>query len=219
MWGLALWTCLDLRGKDTQMFSDELLRSLPAAGFTRAPRIRPDGTRTWIEGEVPGDGPYRLSDARIVSATRLIRAFHDATVATGLAGGEEIVAHNDLGPHNTVFAGDEAVGLIDFDEDVAPGSRLDDLAHAAWGFADLADPVVPVADQARRLHLICATYGELTPAEVVEALEARFERAIAQHRAAARPAAVRIFEDLLARLTAAARELRGETDDGRGTMR
>ncbi|MEV6638204.1 phosphotransferase [Actinoplanes sp. NPDC051470] len=179
---------------------DELLRRLPAAGFERAPRIRPDGTRTWIEGEVPTAGPYHLSDARIVSATQLIRAFHDATTRTGLTAGQEIVAHNDLGPHNTVFAGDEAVGLIDFDDDVAPGARADDFAHAAWGFADLTDPAVPRPEQLRKLNLMCATYGDITPAQTLDALAARFERAITQHRAANRPAAVHIFEDFRARL-------------------
>jgi hypothetical protein len=32
----------------------------------------------------------------------------------------------------------EAVGLIDWDNGVGPGRRLDDLAHAVWCFVDVA---------------------------------------------------------------------------------
>src|SRR3712207_6979320 len=65
---------------------------------------------TFVEGEVPHDfGSYSPSDAKLANATRLIRRFHDATAGSALAAGAEIVAHNELGPHNTVFVGDEPV--------------------------------------------------------------------------------------------------------------
>jgi hypothetical protein len=63
---------------------DELLLRLGGAGFGGVPRPLGYDDRgrqilTFIEGEVPGgEGPYRLSDARIRSAAALIRAFHDA---------------------------------------------------------------------------------------------------------------------------------------------
>jgi Ser/Thr protein kinase RdoA (MazF antagonist) len=185
-------------------YVDELLRHLADQGYDGAPR--PLGydeagrqVLTYIAGEVPDDdaGPFRLSDARVRSATALIRAFHDATATSALRAGEEVVCHGDLGPHNTVFRGERAVALIDFDDDAGPGRRLDDFAQAVWGFADLTEAGVAVAEQARKTRLMCDVYGEVTPPAVVEALTARFRRAHDQHLTAGLPGAVRVFADLL----------------------
>jgi hypothetical protein len=93
--------------------------SLAVVGFPGAPRplgYDEQGRQilTFVEGEGPADGPYRLPDARLRSATSLIRAFHDATAASPLRADQEVVCHGDLGPHNTVFRGEQAVALIDF---------------------------------------------------------------------------------------------------------
>jgi hypothetical protein len=184
-------------------YVDELLLHLGRVGFTGVPRplgYDDHGRQilTFIEGEVPGgEGPHRLSDARIGSATALIRAFHDATAASPLREDGEVVCHGDLGPHNTVFHGERAVAIIDFEDDVAPGRRLDDFAQAVWGFADLTDPAVAVAEQARRTRLMCDTYGDITPAAVVTALTERFGRARDHHRTAGLSGGVVVFEDLL----------------------
>ncbi|GID91047.1 phosphotransferase [Amorphoplanes digitatis] len=188
---------------DRSAYVDELLRQLAGAGFAGVPRPLGYDERgrqilTFIEGEVPaGEGPHRLSDARIRSATELIRAFHDATAATPLREDQEIVCHGDLGPHNTVFDGERAIAIIDFEDDVGPGRRVDDFAQAVWGFVDLTDAGVAVADQARRTRLMCDTYGGVTPAAVVEALTARFHRARDHHRAAGLRGAEQVFDDLL----------------------
>jgi hypothetical protein len=184
------------------LYVDALLLHLAEVGFVGAPD--PLGydhhgrqILTFVDGEVPHVAPYRLSDARILSATTLIRAFHDATTASPLCAGQEVVCHGDLGPHNTVFRGEEAIALIDFDADVGPGRRLDDFAHAVWCFADLTEADVAVAEQARKTRLMCDAYGDVTPAAVVEALTARFHRARGQHLAAGRSGGVRAFDDLL----------------------
>jgi hypothetical protein len=189
-------------------YVDDVLRHLAASGFTGAPRPlgRDEQGRqilTFIEGEVPSaadDAPFLVSDARIRSATTLIRAFHDATASSELRGDQEVVCHGDLGPHNTVFRGDVAVGIIDFDDDVAPGRRLDDFAQAVWGFADLTDDTVAVAEQVRRTRLMCDVYGGVTPADIVEALVASFRRARDRHRSNGLTGAERVFEDLLDRM-------------------
>jgi phosphotransferase family enzyme len=64
------------------------------------------------------------------------------TAGSPLADGQEVVCHGDLGPHNFVFDGDAAVGIIDWDASVGPGLRLVDLGHAVWCCADVGEWVV-----------------------------------------------------------------------------
>lgn len=159
----------------------EVLLHLEKAGFEGAPRFlgvdeHDREILTYCPGEVVDD-PVRLTDAHLSSAARLIRAFHDATDGTSVADGGEVVCHGDLGPHNTVFSGAEAVGLIDWDDELRPGSRLADLAHAVWCFAAIAEPVFEVCEQARRTALFCAAYGWDDPGSVLDELAARFRRA------------------------------------------
>jgi hypothetical protein len=188
-------------------FVDAVLRHLEAVGFRGAPRLLgvDEAGRevlSFIEGHVyvaEPDGPEpRLSDAQLASAARLIRCFHDATAGSELAGGEEVVCHGDLGPHNTVFAGDEAVGLIDWDDGVAPGRRLDDLAHAVWCFVDVGEHGGAAEDQGRRVRLMCDAYGWDGPALLIDEIAALLRRALDRHASAGRGKAVSVFEDLMA---------------------
>ena len=78
-----------------------LLRHLEAVGFDGAPRllgIDEQGREllTYLPGEVVVRSPAWLSDARLDSAARLIRGFHDATAGISLAGDHEVVCHGDL---------------------------------------------------------------------------------------------------------------------------
>jgi len=104
----------------------------------------------------------------------------------------------DLGPHNTVFRGRRPVAIIDWDDDVGPGSRAVDFADAVWGFAEVTSESVPVAEQARRVAVMCATYPAMTPGIVVEELRAQFERARSNHFVAARSGPLQVFEGLIA---------------------
>jgi hypothetical protein len=188
-------------------FVHAVLRHLEAVGFTGAPRLLgvDEAGRevlSFIEGQVhvaePERPEPRLSDAQLASAARLIRRFHDATAGSELAGGEEVVCHGDLGPHKTVFDGDEAVGLIDWDDGVAPGGRLDDLTHAVWCFVDVGEHGGPVEEQGRRVRLMCDAYGWDEPALVIDEIAALLRRARDRHAAAGSGKAVAIFEDLMA---------------------
>lgn len=179
-----------------------LLRHLEVVGFEGAPRSlgyddRGRHVLSFIEGEVPHSLPFGLSDAQLISATELIRSFHDVSALSPFRDGQEVVCHGDLGPHNTVFRGDVAVALIDWDDDVGPGRRAVDVAHAVWCFADLTEAAVPVDEQARKARLMCDGYPGLTPAIVVNELTARFQRARAQHANAGRLGGVQTFERLL----------------------
>jgi aminoglycoside phosphotransferase (APT) family kinase protein len=190
------------------------LDEIRAQGFSGVPRViaADDAGQfvvEYIEGEVLGPPPYRLGEARARSAARLIRAFHDASEGTGLAGGYEIVMHGDLGPHNLVFRGEEAVAIIDWDEQVGPGTRANDLAHAIWCCADLLDDEIPGPEQRLLLEAMCNEYGGIPAHVVLDELAARFERAIAQHHAAHRPEAAVIFAVMADRLREARPQLLG----------
>jgi aminoglycoside phosphotransferase (APT) family kinase protein len=188
-------------------FLDALLGGLAAAGFDGVPRpLGYDGEGnqlfSFIPGWVPAISPYALTDAQLISAADLIRRYHDAAARLPLCGGAETVVHSDLGAHNTVFRGDRAVALIDFDADSVPGGRLDDFAQGVWSFADLTERAVPVGEQARKTRLLCDAYPGMTPSLVVDSLVARFERARDQHRANGLRGGVEVFEGLLAFMAA-----------------
>ena len=184
-------------------FVQRLLRHLEDVGFAGAPRAlgfdgRGREILTYVEGTVPAAAPYRLSDAQLISAAGLVRDFHDATVSFDELDGGEVICHSDLGPHNTVFRGDRAVAIIDWDADLGPGRRAVDFAQAVWGFADLTEESVPLDEQARKTAVLCAEYPTMTPKVVVDELAARFLRARDAHAAAGRVGAVQVFEGLLA---------------------
>ena len=184
-------------------FIAALLTHLQDVGFDGAPwwlgyDERGRQMLTFVAGEVMHTPPYGMSDMQLRSAAALVRKYHDATAGSSLCDGQEVVCHGDLGPHNMVFRGQTAVAIIDWDEDVAPGRRAVDFAHAVWCCADLTDPDVPVTEQARRTALMCQVYPGMTPEIVVVELTARFRRARSQHEAAGRVRAVEIFDGLIA---------------------
>lgn len=181
----------------------DLLRHLERVGFDGAPRWlgrTDDGHEvlTYIEGTVPGQPPYNLNDEQLVAAGSLVLRFHDAVAGTPLCRGAETVCHGDLGPHNTVFRDSWPVAIIDWDDDVGPGSRAVDFADAVWGFADVTSDSVPVAEQARRVGVMCGAYPGMTPAIVVAELRAQFERARSNHVSAGRIGPLEVFEGLIA---------------------
>jgi hypothetical protein len=143
---------------------------------------------TWVEGECggPWPGPLR-SPAGLAELARLLRRLHGA-----LAGFDpgpdavwrigprplrpgEIVRHGDLGPFNVVYREGRPIGLIDWDL-AEPGPPVADLGQLAWlaiplrgervwrqsGFTEPPDP-------GERLRALCAGYGGVAPAEVLDA--------------------------------------------------
>jgi hypothetical protein len=184
-------------------FVHALLRHLDAVGFAGAPRllgIDEQGREilTFIEGEVyvsreDARPAEVLADAKLVSAARLIRRFHDATAGSSLAGDAQVVCHSDLGPHDIVFRGDQAVAIIDWEEDVAPGLRLLDFAHAVWCLAEIGEQGGNLAEQARRVRLLCDAYGWKDANEVIDEIEARFRRARSWHEGRDLAEGARIF--------------------------
>ena len=195
--------CLRIAPHRGSAYIADLLKHLERSGFDGAPRWlgrTDDGydVLTYIEGSVPGDPPYDLDDEQLSAAADLVRRFHDAAAGTPLCGGEETVCHGDLGPHNTVFRDHRPISIIDWDEEVGPGSRAVDFADAVWGFTDLTSDSVPVYEQARRVAVMCASYPGMSPGIVVAELRAQFRRAESNHLAAGRPGPLAVFQDLIA---------------------
>ncbi len=138
----------------------------------------------YLPGEV---GHYPLSeavrsDAALVSAARLLRRFHDASIPLVTRdlpwqlpplAGAEVVVHGDYAPYNLVFSGEQAVGIFDVDY-ARPGPRTYDIASALHRFVPLGngeDPWGTTADRAARVRLFCASYG-LDACSVAESVAA-----------------------------------------------
>ena len=184
------------------LFVHDLLRYLEASGFSGAPRLLGVDEKgreilSFVDGEVPHDhSMYSPSEPRLVKVATLIRHLHDVTAGSTLAAGAEIVAHNELGPHNTVFVGIEPVAFIDWD-DAAPGTRLFDLANAIWCFVDVGDGGGPVREQARLIRLMCDAYGWEDPCAIVDEIHADLRRARDNHDRAGRWKASAIFREMI----------------------
>lgn len=171
-----------------------LLRHLEHAGFDGVPRVvgfDAEGREvvTYIEGEAGSlrFPPALLYEQGLTALGRFIRAFHDAVATfvpasdavyrsgTRPVGPGEIVCHCDLGYWNTIWRGDDVVGLIDWDT-AEPAPPLRDLSLAAMTTVPMHDDEwavrvgfpVPL-DRRRRLAALCAGYGDVTPTEVVQA--------------------------------------------------
>ena len=160
--------------RPNSQFVRMLLDQLHERGFDGAPRsLGPDeqGRQifTYLPGHVPPDLDPSIPDSTLAAAAVLIRRFHDATAGTEIAGGDEVVCHNDLSPCNFVFREGAPVGIIDFDA-AATGERLEDLGYAIFLWLNLGTDGPPLDEQARRMELFCRAYGIDADATVVAAI-------------------------------------------------
>jgi len=142
-----------------------LLQHLERVGFDGAPRllgIDADGREAlaYIDGQPAraAGSNDSIGDAAIAAGARLLRRFHDAAAGSAIAGRWETVCHNDWTPSNTLFVGERAVALVDF-EAAAPGSRAWDIGFGAYHWLDLGYPAYAGAEQRRRLTLLVEAYG------------------------------------------------------------
>ncbi|MFI6085978.1 phosphotransferase [Streptomyces sp. NPDC051217] len=137
----------------------ELLGFFEERGWGGAPRFQGvDEQGREVFGHIEGEVDLPVSDARLARVSELVREFHDLTAGSSLAGGREVVCHNDLSPRNTVCADGLPVALLDWDL-AAPGDRIHDVAHLCWQYLDLGPRVPDVGDAARRITLVCDAYG------------------------------------------------------------
>ncbi|RYD17435.1 MAG: aminoglycoside phosphotransferase family protein, partial [Verrucomicrobiaceae bacterium] len=148
---------------EASAFVAELLGMLREKGFEGAPvylGIDAKGRDCFshIAGEVDGKWHF-YPDETVAAFGKLLRAFHDATRGSALAGDGRVICHHDAGPHNTVFQDGLPVALIDFDM-AEPGDEIEDLAYAAWAWCISSNPARPAVEaQAAQVRLLAEAYG------------------------------------------------------------
>jgi aminoglycoside phosphotransferase (APT) family kinase protein len=172
-------------------FVHAVLRELEAAGFPGAPRflgVDEQGRErlSYLQGWVAPDLAHgEWTDEQLVATAERTRAFHDVLGGSPLAGGEETVCHNDLGPCNTVQSNGVPVAFIDWDA-ASPGPRALDLARSAWYWTVTSEvDVLPLDEQVRRVRLMADAY-RLVPSRrsMADAILAEQQRTIANIAAA-----------------------------------
>ncbi|KOG43725.1 phosphotransferase [Streptomyces resistomycificus] len=148
----------------------DLLGLFERRGWRGAPRFLGRDERgrdvfDYLAGQAavtPAERAAARTDANLVRIARLVRAFHDLTHGTPLAGERDVVCHNDLAPKNTVYAVDgdgwRPLAFVDWDL-AAPGERVHDVAHLCWQYLDLGPAVRDVPRAAGRMRLVCDAYG------------------------------------------------------------
>jgi Ser/Thr protein kinase RdoA (MazF antagonist) len=144
-------------------FVSSLLKHLEQAGFAGAPRyLGQDERGRDILSYIPGVVPEKFrhfDDKQVREAGKLLRAFHDATRASKLAGTKSVVCHHDPGPNNTVFHGGLPIAFIDFDF-AEPGEPIEDLGYMAWSWCISSKPERgPASAQAKQVGTLADSYG------------------------------------------------------------
>jgi aminoglycoside phosphotransferase (APT) family kinase protein len=162
-------------------FTAELLRLLE--GLDIVPRYLGHDDEggdvfSYLDGWVPAKF-QRWSDEQIAAAGALLRAFHDATRNSRLAGHHEVVCHHDPGPNNVVFRDGVPTAFIDFDL-AEPGSPLEDFGYAAWTWC-IASKYDDAEIQAAQVKVLADAYCLTAPQRHV-AVDAILERQLRNAR-------------------------------------
>lgn len=162
-----------------------LLGHLRDRGLTWVPEpLGTDDRGRDTVGFLPGVVPqypmpdWVWTDQVLVDVARLLAAVHDASADFDRTDAvwrlpprtpAEVVCHGDFAPYNLVFVDGRPTGAVDWDTAV-PGPRVWDLAYLAYrlvpltGADDVAVPGDGLTARARRLRMLCDTYGAGLPA-------------------------------------------------------
>jgi hypothetical protein len=173
-----------------------LLAHLRDVGFLYTPRpagLDPQGREvvSYLPGQSGAIGWYRIhSEQGLRRFATLLCEYHEAVRdfrpspdlewAVQPDEPDEVVCHNDFGPWNLVYDGDEPVGIIDWDF-ASPGPRGNDIAYAleyAVPFRDDATAqswhhFVDVPDRRARLEVFADAYGLTSTVGLIDDVIAR----------------------------------------------
>lgn len=170
-----------------------LLAHLSAIGLNGVPRVL--GTDelgrevlTYLPGRVVDVDGEVVAAATLERAMRWLRRYHDAVDGFTVGGpwrnlsrplsADELICHHDFAPYNVALSssatGEQIVGVFDWDL-AGPGTRLEDLAFAAWNWVPLHRPL-PAQQSAARLRLMAEAYGcRVAPADIADGVIPRIE--------------------------------------------
>ena len=155
-----------------------LLVHFEERGFEGAPRylgVDEQGRAifSYIDGFAPPHNGFRLTEAAVRAAAKLLRDVHDLTEGTPFAAGSEVACHPNLSQPNFIFRDMIPIAIIDWD-DTRPGTRVANLGDFLWAFVHPAvygdgEPAV------RMLRAAVDEYG-YAGAGLVEAMLAPIRR-------------------------------------------
>lgn len=173
-----------------------LLEHLHEVGFRYSPRpggIDSEGREvlTYIPGDSGAIGWHKIQTVKgLRRFAALLREYHEAVEdfrpsdevewAVQPSDPAELICHNDFGPWNIVYDGDEPVGILDWDF-AAPGPRRNDVAYAleyAVPFRDDATALswhhfAEVPDRRHRLEVFAEAYGLTATTGLIDDVIAR----------------------------------------------
>ena len=141
--------------------------------------------KTYWESKDPTPDPA-FDEKHLVDAARMLRRYHD--VVAGFSPppdarwrltaptAHELICHNDWAPWNALFRDGRVAVMLDWDL-AGPGSRLWDLANAAYSWSPLISEIrlFGQAERARRLRLFCDSYGLEDRSHVLPAMRLRID--------------------------------------------
>ena len=170
-----------------------LLGFLEAEGF-EAPRARgldEEGREIlkYVEGVShtgwPDPAPDWVRDEdRLAAAASLLRRYHDVVSSfvppTGARWrlvaptAHEVICHNDWAPWNAIFRDHRLSVMLDWDN-AGPGTRLWDVANAAYSWVPLLSEHAEFAieERAMRLRRFCDAYGLSDRSAVLDLMKER----------------------------------------------
>ena len=150
---------------------------------------------TYLPGRVVDVDTEELTEPQVVAVATWARCFHDAAagfahpgpwrfppLADELVGDDRwsdvIVGHNDVAPYNVCFEGGLLAGVFDWDL-AGPTTRLMELAFMAWNCVPLWRPM-DAGRAAHRLRVLTQAYGDVDPAQVLDAVPVRIGAMVEQ---------------------------------------
>lgn len=139
----------------------------------------------YLAGEVIDVDREALSEPRLAALAGWTRLLHDATMDFAHPGPwraftpeqPTLIGHGDVAPWNACFAGDELIGVFDWDL-AGPSTPLWELGFLAWSSVPLFRPE-PAPWCARRLEIIAESYDSVSGRDVLDAVFPRIEASIA----------------------------------------
>ena len=129
----------------------------------------------FLPGTVIDVTTQALTDGQLHSLTQWTKDFHQVVADFEHPGPwrffssltPSLIGHNDLGPYNVCFDGDELVGVFDWDL-AGPSTPMSELVAVAWTSVPLA-ATGDAEGLARRLRVVAEAYTGPSAVEILRA--------------------------------------------------